>query len=126
MEWWIWVWIGMIALLTVGGAWDDRRDHRRLLDIGLGLLSGLVCVASVVAFSLEAVAAALGRWLFPLSVLAGIQVAAEVIRDVRSLLPDPEFTARQNRSMETIAIIGVVVLFGAAVIVGIATGLQRW
>ncbi len=126
MKWWTWIWIGAITWLTVGGAWDDHRDRRSRLTIALGVSSGLVCIASVIAFSVDTFADILGRWLLPLSCIAGLLITAEAIRDVRSLSPDPELTARENRIIETLEVAAVALAVGGAVVVGILTGIKRW
>ena len=126
MKWWIWLWLGMIVALTIGGAWDDYRNGRRLVGTALGVTSGLLCLFSVLSFAQESLAATLGKLLLPMSVLAGVQVVADAARDVRALSPDPELTARENRAIETFGILAVASVFGAAVIVGIILGVQQW
>ena len=126
MRWWSWLWVGAIVWLTVGGAWDDHRDRRGALGIWLGVASGLVCVASVLAYSVEAVGTTLGRWLLPLSVLAGAQITTEAIRDVRVLTPDPMLTRRQNKAIEAFGVAAVILVFGVALVVWAATAVQRW
>ena len=116
----------MIAGLTMAGAWDDQRDQRSSLRIGAGIASGLVCIVSVLAFFFDGIAVTLGRWLLPLSVLAGVQLAIEAVRDLRTLSPDPELSARENVAIETFGILAVGLLFGSAIVVGIATGLRQW
>jgi len=126
MNWWTWIWIGLVASLTIGGAWDDHRDKRRVLAICLGLASGGACIVSVLAFSLKDVAAAIGRWLVPLSLLAGLQIGAEVVRDIRILPPDPDLSPRENRSIKILGVVAVAIIFGAAVVVGVWTGGRHW
>jgi len=126
MRWWTWIWIGFVAWLTIGGAWDDHRDRRRPFGIVLGLASGCVCIASILAFSFEDVAAAIGRWLAPLCLLAGCQIAIEAVREVRTLAPDAELSARENRTIAALGVLAVVVTFGAAVLVGVRIGVRHW
>jgi hypothetical protein len=126
MKWWIWLWLGTITWLTVGGAWDDVRDGRRAIGIGLGVAAGVSCVVSVLAFAVEPLGVALGTWLIPLSLGAGLQIVADAIKDLRALSPDSELTARENRVIEVGGVAAVGFVFGAAVVVGVLTGVREW
>ena len=126
MKWWVWLWLGAITWLTVGGARDDVRDGGRTVGIWLGVVAGAACIVSVVAFRIEHVAVALGKWLLPLSLAAGLQIVADAVKDLHALSRDPELTARENRGIEIGGLAAVGVVFGAAVVVGVMTGVQRW
>jgi len=126
MSGWIWLWICAIAAITVYAAWDDHRDRLPLTRITFGVLTGVVCIAAVVAFFVEPVATALGKWLLPLVIGAGIQFVVEGIHDLRQMTPDPELTARENLSMELFGGGIVVLVFGAALLAGIVAGTRQW
>jgi hypothetical protein len=126
MSWWTWVWIGLMVLITIGGAWDDHRDRRGPLVIGLSIASGLISVAGVLAFYLPAAGARLGKALLPLSVLAGVLLVTEMIRDLRAFRRDPEPTAREKDVIEAVIILVVGLMFGPAVLMGIASGIRHW
>lgn len=116
----------MIALLTAGGAYDDYASNRGWLAVALGILSGLFCVASVLAFAIDSIAAAFGRLLLPLSLLAGVTTSIEAVRDIRRLPVDPALGPRTNRGLNILAILIVALVFAPAIIVGVIMGLKRW
>jgi hypothetical protein len=122
MTWWLWLWIGVLVWLTVGGAWDEYRDRRSLLNVALGVAASAVCVVSVLALWKQEVEVALGRVLLPLAILAGVQLTFEVARDLTA----PVLSVAEGRMPKRIAVLFVAMVFGAAVLSGIIRGLRHW
>lgn len=49
----------------------------------------------------------------------------DAVRDLRSLSPDPELTAREQRAMEAFGVVVFVLVFGSAIAAGILTGFRQ-
>ena len=50
MPWWSWLWVSVLAVMTVGGAALDVKDRAPAWYTALGLGSGLICVVCVFNF----------------------------------------------------------------------------
>jgi hypothetical protein len=122
MKWWSWIWIAVMAWLTAGGAVDDHESRRPVASNVLSVAAGCTCIVLVVAFSVNEVAATLGRWLIVLAVLAGARIVGDAVRDMRRLEPFSELTARENRAIRVLGVLVVMAVFGTAVAVGLFTG----
>jgi hypothetical protein len=121
MTWWAWAWIALVAALTLGGAWDDWRESRVRRATG-GLALGVLCVLCIVAFFSDQIASALGAWLLPLALAAGVGTTVEYYAEVRDLVADGETSDGLLRT----ATIAVALALGGAVAAGVVRGLESW
>jgi hypothetical protein len=90
MPWWSWLWVVLMALLTLTGAWFDLRDREPAGRTGVGVLTGLGCILLVLSH----------HELVPLpeplavSIVVGIGLVYEAWRDShtpgRSEMPSTE------------------------------------
>jgi hypothetical protein len=113
-------------MATIGGVWDDRRVGRPPWFILLGAFTGLSCVAFVVAFFVEAAAAALGRLLLPMALLSSAGLAIEASADFRRLGEELDLTDRTNNAIAWVGIGTALALFAPAITLGTIAGLQQW
>ena len=125
MGWWIWLWTGILALLTLAGAWDDHNDGRGLFTVLTGIASGAVAIFGVFAYYQPPLAQFIGRGLLPLVVLAALQLVFEGIRDVQSVRTDPVLTEAENRTSVLIGVAVVFTLFGIALTLGFLAGIRQ-
>ena len=50
MPWWVWIWVGLMAAVTVGGAVMDSKDREPVWYIGIGIASGAACQVFVFSY----------------------------------------------------------------------------
>ena len=115
MTWWAWLWITALAIVTVAGMWDDRKDRRPVWYIAAGGLSGAICVVSVLAYFTSPVAEALGRWLLPLAFTSAVWLVIELTTDYYSIRSEPHAIDSEDGTTAAIGVGLAFALFAPAV-----------
>jgi len=126
MEWWIWLWLGVLGIAVLAGAWDDWRSGVHIVRVTLALAAGGVCLIAVLAWADRSVATSMGKWLLPLSILAAVPIFVDARRDLRLVRADPELSGPGDRWIFATVAIGVSLLFGPAIVVGVLLGIAAW
>ncbi len=80
MPWWSWFYFALYAAVSIGGIYDDLRDHRRSLLTASNILASLFGAAFILAYWDHRIAEVLGKGVLPMLIFAlGTEVySAEV------------------------------------------------
>jgi len=110
MPWWSWIWIGLLAAITAGGAVCDRRDGVAGWIVALDVAAGLCCIGCIAAFHVDRVAGGLGSGLVGVVAFALVWSVVEGVRDVRS--------ANEERGAVAAGVVLYALAFGPAIVLG--------
>jgi len=92
----------------------------------LGMASGTVCIAAVLAFAGVQLVGAIHPVLVPLCAASAGWLLFEAISDYRSVEADPELSAEENDWLRFGAALVVILLFAPALVLGMKVGLTAW
>lgn len=97
MTWWIAIYLGLFAVLSAGGLWDDYRDRRPPWVLVCAAGSNLTLVYLFVAFWQASLRTPLGS-VAPLAYVAAMWWELfQAVRDIRRLRADSELSETQRQ-----------------------------
>ena len=96
------------------------------MHAALGVASGTVCVAAVLAFAGVGRVGAIRPVLVPLCAASACWLMFEAISDYRSAGAGPELSAEENDWIRFGAALLVILLFVPALVLGMKVGLTAW
>jgi len=124
MPWWVFVYLCVLALVSVAGCRDNLRSSMRWWMQGLGILSAVFSVVFVFAFFYRSVGESIGYLIIPMLMTAVGWDVYEMHKDLSSMRRDSEVSQQAQNVTEyiVIAVVGLVVV--PAYLAGIATALR--
>jgi hypothetical protein len=114
MELWAWLWILLIAILTLGGAVDLLRGPKPLWYAVLSAIAGAICALLVAAYFDILRYSGSAIILVLISLAAGLWFVYETVVDVRE-----EWNAGRSNTELVVVGVGVSVVFLSAVCLGL-------
>lgn len=115
MPWWSWCYFALYAALSIGGMYDDLRDHRRPLLSASNILASLIGAAFILAYWDHRIAEILGKSVLPMLIFA---LGAEVYSAKCDLSEVQPGEGISKRSLQWIASSVVILLCLPAYIFG--------
>jgi len=126
VPWWSWIWIAVLSLFYVAGAVDDWEDRVARWKIFLDAVELLLTMGFVFAFYVKPLAESFGRSIIFFVAVAVLWSTIRTLEELPHIPPDPELSAKANKSIKTWATVSFLVLVIPAWIMGIITAIEQW
>ena len=110
MAWWVILYLGLFAVLSVAGLLDDYRDRRPAWFLACAVASNFTVIYLFVAFWQPSLLSGLGVVAIAAFIASMCWELFQAIADIRALRADPELSDTQQRVVAGMTVVALLLI----------------